>query len=150
MPKFSTPCPEPEYLLLLGRAAYTWAYTEWTLLYAIKWATGDDLAHLVGGPGGRIVGRFHQVVQAAPGTGSELAAARTGATELVRLNQRRNDILHARPATVGGQQRLHRWDPKNAKATHGSISTAEIEHFVLQVEAARSLTSPYFEMLRPP
>jgi hypothetical protein len=59
---YVTPTPDERYLELLGRAAYTWAYTEWTILYIIRWATGDDLSVHVGGTGGRIVGTFRDLV----------------------------------------------------------------------------------------
>jgi len=61
---YRTPAPDDSYLVLLGRAAYTWAYTEWLLICAVRWATGHDLSGLAGKTGGRIVGAFSDMVQA--------------------------------------------------------------------------------------
>lgn len=149
MTRYRTPTPDRDYLELLGRAAYTWAYTEWMLLYVIKWATEEDLAALVGGTGGRIVRRFHKVVNDPRRVGHAVDTARAGADELLRLNHRRNDILHARPATVEGEQQLHRWDPTHSNATSGTITATDLGLFITEVEAARGRISGFAESLRP-
>lgn len=148
MTRYRTPTPDRDYLELLGRAAYTWAYTEWVLLYVIKWATNEDLVALVGGTGGRIVRRFHKVVHDPVWVGHAADTARAGADELLRLNDRRNDILHARPATVDGEQQLHRWDPTHSSATNGTIKAADLAAFITELEAARHRVSGFAEILR--
>ncbi|MFN2346916.1 MAG: hypothetical protein ABR616_14530 [Dermatophilaceae bacterium] len=119
---YQTPTPDDPYLSLLGRAAYTWAYTEWVLIYAVRWATGHDLSDLAGKTGGRIVGAFSDIVQAqeAAPLGVHRAAVE-GSDRLSRLNDGRNDILHARPATIEGEQRLNRWAPTHGAASPGPI-----------------------------
>lgn len=149
MTRYRTPTPDRAYLELLGRAAYTWAYTEWVLIYVIKWATNEDLAALVGGTGGWIVRRFRKVVHDPVWAGYAADSARTGADELLRLNDRRNDVLHARPATVDGEQQLHRWDPTHSSATNGTITAADLSVFISEVEVARDLISGFAERLRP-
>jgi hypothetical protein len=141
---YRTPAPDAAYLQMLGRAAYTWAYAEWTVLYAIRWATGEDLAAHVGRTGGVIVAKFEAIVRAA-GVSEEV---QRGASDLVVLSHRRNDLMHARPATVSGQQRLYRWDPRNARATPGPIEYAHLEDFVRALEAALDAVHEYVEALR--
>lgn len=146
---YRTPTPGIDYLAMLGRAAYTWAYTEWMLLYVIKWGSQQDLADHVGGTGGKIVNSFKAVVDANNSAPlADLVSARRAAAELLKLNDRRNDILHARPATIAGQQVLLRWAPKSPKASEGPIHTADLERFVRELEAARDSISPLFEHLR--
>ncbi len=144
-----TPTPDDAYLMLLGRAAYTWAYTEWSLLYIIKWATGEDLSHLVGGTGGRIVRRFESVVDDLEAPDNLRDGARESARRLLALNDRRNDLLHARPATTPDteEQRLNRWAPGNDAATPGFIEHTDIERFITELEDVEDLIDPLHEWL---
>jgi len=141
--------PEVEYLNLLGCAAYAWAYTEWMLIYAMKWGGGDDLSKLAGGTGGQILTRFSRFVNGASDELVGIVSARAAAKELKRLNHRRNDILHARPATINGLQRLNRWAPETSGASQGVIESADLERFVLDLEAVRDSLVSLFEALRP-
>jgi hypothetical protein len=147
---YRTPTPNDAYLSLLGRAAYTWSYTEWGLIYAVRWATGRDLSGLAGQTGGAIVGAFAAMVQAqqeeAPPDVYRAAVA--GSDQIEQLNRRRNDILHARPATIDGEQRLYRWAPTKAAATPGPIQLEDLEAFIQQVEHARGLVTGLEEWLR--
>jgi hypothetical protein len=147
---YRTPGPDDLYLQLLGRAAYTWSYTEWTALYLIRWATGDDLSDHVGGTGGRIMRTLEATVRADLDVDPQiLQQARAGADALLSANDRRNDLLHSRPATINGEQRLNRWDPNNPHACPGPIGHADLEEFIHQVEAARALINPLHDALRP-
>ena len=147
---FRTPSPDDLYLVLLGRAVYTWSYTEWTALYLIRWATGDDLSDHAGHPGGRIMRTLEATVSSDLDVDPHiLAHAREGVQALLAANHRRNDLLHARPATINGQQRLNRWDPKNNRADPGPIEHEDLERFIHQVEEGRALISPLHNALRP-
>ena len=152
MTRFRTPVPDDGYLAVLGRAAYTWAYTEWTVLYLIHWQSGDDLANCAGGTGGAIVKALHRLLQAPPPAEVSEAAwtlASSGSEGLLRLSKRRNDILHARPATTPSkQQRLNRWAPGRDDALPGLIEPDDLSEFILGVEHARSQLNPLFEELR--
>lgn len=149
---FTTPVPEGDYLELLGRAAYTWSYTEWTMLYTIHWLTGEDLAGHVGGTGGTIISTLVRALGVEPPefiTGSSWAQAGEGAQGLVAANARRNDILHARPATTAaGLQRLNRWAPDDPRATAGFIESDDLVEFARVVEASARRLEPLFEELR--
>lgn len=148
--KYRTPVPDESYLDLLGRAAYTWAYTEWVLIYAVRWATGNDISGLAGKPGGHIVGAFADMVQGQTAAPSDVhRAALEGSDRLSRLNDRRNDIFHARPATIDGEQRLNRWAPTHGAANPGPIQHGDLEAFIEQVEHARGLVAGLAEWLRP-
>lgn len=147
---YRTPVPEESYLALLGRAAYTWAYTEWVLIYAVRWATGDDISGLAGMTGGHIVGASSDMVQGQQAAPYDVhRAAVEGSDPLKRLNDRRNDILHARPATIDGEQRLNRWAPTQEAASPGPIQHGDLEAFIQQVEQARGLVAGLAEWLRP-
>lgn len=147
---YRTPTPDDCYLSLLGRAAYTWAYTEWGLIYAVRWATGQDLTGLAGQTGGGIVGAFADMVKAQQGAvpPDVFRAAAEGCDQLVQLNRRRNDILHGRPATIDDEQRLYRWAPTQAAAIPGPIQPEDLETFIQQVEHARGLVTGLEEWLR--
>jgi hypothetical protein len=126
---FGTPTPDDSYLTLLGRAAYTWAYTEWVLIYCVPWATGHDLSGLAGKTGGRIIGAFADVVKAQTAIPSDIhRAAEEGSDLLAQLNHRRNGILHAGPATVDDGQRLHRWGADPSSSEPWPYSTRRPSH----------------------
>jgi hypothetical protein len=105
--------PDDDYLLSLGKAVYAFAYLEWGIIY---------LAHDLN-PGERTLHR--SAAMTAGQVASELRSAirRTTRSEAVRadardvlagyggLIPRRNDILHAHPATFEGVQRLRRGGP---------------------------------------
>lgn len=147
---YRTPTPDDAYLVLLGRAVYTWAYTEWGLIYAVRWGTGRDLSGLAGETGGPIVDAIADMVQAQSTAPPDLRrAAVEGSDRLVQLNHRRNDILHARPAMIEKEQRLNRWAPTRAAASPGPIQHEDLQAFIEQVEHARGLVSGLKEWLRP-
>lgn len=67
-----------------------------------------------------------------------------GGQALEDLGPKRNAVLHARPATIDGQQRLHRWrlDPTEVM----SISTAHLDGILDDIEDHRR----DLNRLRPP
>jgi hypothetical protein len=108
--------PDRDYLALIGELAYRVSYLEWLVLgdlgNALPRPTGIDVPSLMGKSTGQIAGA---VAQAARGWGEELELLRFGelaAEALGDVSQRRNHVLHARPATteVGKQMLLRdRW-----------------------------------------
>jgi hypothetical protein len=50
----------------------------------------------------------------------------------------RNDLLHARPATIGGSQRLYRWKMADRRGPHRAvvIDTAWLERVIDKLSAA--------------
>lgn len=147
-----TPVPDSDYLELVGRAAYTWSYAEWTMLYTIHWLTGEDLADNVGGTGGKIVSTLARTLSAEPPEfvrDTSWEEAGEGVQGLVTANARRNDILHARPATTpGGLQCLNRWAPDHPGATGGFIKSDDLVAFAHLVEESARRLGPLFEELR--
>lgn len=119
------------------------------MLYLIHWATGEDLSRHAGKTGGRITARLVEVVDGVVPAGTfGLEEATEGAERLLRLNNRRNDILHSRPATIGSEQRLDRWAPDNPHAQPGPVQPEDLHQFIEAVEAAHDLLDPLFEDLR--
>jgi hypothetical protein len=144
---FRTPVPDDEYLRLLGRASYTWSYTEWAMLYIITWLTQDDLARHAGKTAGRIVNVFNEALDSATppaGIGRHVwERARSTRDDLEIATHRRNDILHARPATAPGErQRLNRWAPGKPHVTGGFIEVPDLLDFIAMVEQAHAEISP--------
>jgi hypothetical protein len=109
----STALPEPDYLIRIGQIAYQASSIEWAIL-------GDLTALSPALPAGLTVAKL-----ASKTTGAIAASLRTAAvaitvdavrdyveaaaTALDDVSTRRNHLLHARPATIDGKQRLYRW-----------------------------------------
>lgn len=110
------PFPEDDYLLALARLCYAISYLEWAIL--------GDLPRIPGLPSTlglrRLVGLTTEKI------GQRLGARRTLAqvqdprlrswleaagNHLLAVSATRNAVLHARPATIEGRQRLNRWHP---------------------------------------
>lgn len=114
----AVPYPDDTYLTLLGKAAYAVSYLEWTALGDLSGLPGLpselSLAKLAGKTTRQIADTFdrHATKVGDPASRHFVQAA---ATELRGISARRNDILHARPATIGGEQRLYRWMPNKAE-----------------------------------
>jgi hypothetical protein len=104
--------PGDDYLASVGAIAYSVSTMEWMIL--------GDLEGLQGIPGTltasslamSTTGRIAAVLESAVGaTGDPAAGAylRTAGEALKEASAIRNDVLHARPATLQGEQRLYRW-----------------------------------------
>jgi hypothetical protein len=105
--------PEAEYLTRIGRIAYQVSSMEWCILGDLELlaeAIPDDLSvgNLAGLTTGRIASRLRGATQEITSE-PVLAYVRTAADALDDASKRRNHLLHARPATIDGQQRLYRW-----------------------------------------
>jgi hypothetical protein len=70
------------------------------------------------------------------GAFSDAMSGRDHAMDLARrytdLVSRRNDLLHARPATIEGKQRLYRWEMRREKV--GPISDETLAAFLADAE----------------
>src|SRR3712207_2966772 len=106
------PYPENAYLAELGRSIYALAYLEWGLL--------GDLPHLQGLPpaisvqalAGKTTAVIAQTIRSNLASVSDPKVSewlQAHAEALDALAPRRNGVVHARPATIGGKQRLNRW-----------------------------------------
>jgi hypothetical protein len=115
------PFPEDEYINLIGRVVYAVGYLEWSILGDLSrisgLPSGLDVASLAGLTTGSISARLLN-----PSLLAQIADARvsvwlrSGGEHLRDAATRRNSLLHARPATIGGKQRLYRWEPGRREA----------------------------------
>ena len=106
--------PEPAYLESIGWALYSFQALEWRVVHILK-DHGHDIAKTSSKMAGQIAKGFQAAWKSDP-RGTELSDA------FAALVQRRNDLAHARPATMDGEdrnQRLYRWEivrsPKKAE-----------------------------------
>ena len=115
--------PEDAYLLQLGRATYVFAYLEWAVIYLAQELSSE---RQVGASTGLTAGEVARLMRGAiveTGRSVEVRSeAEAIAMRYERLTSRRNDIIHAHPATIDGDQRLHR------KRRSGTQVTVQIEH----------------------
>lgn len=128
--------PEHEYLTEIGKLAYAVSYLEWSVL--------GDLPHiktLLGGKAllvklaGRTTGQIaNELTRAA----AAVTDARThewlvaGAKHLAAVADLRNSVLHARPATINGKQRLYRWAPDRAPSAF-AVTTEKLRDMTADV-----------------
>jgi len=105
---------EAAYLAVLGMATYCFAYMEWNAVYCgEKLSPGyvNTVAKKTAGDIARDVAGFAKLIT----NHHKRARYEAAADEFRRLVKRRNDLVHANPATVGNDQRLVRhgtpWQP---------------------------------------
>ena len=124
------PFPEEPYVALLGQVAYAVSYVEWLLL--------GDLGRLPDLPeqlsvdklAGHTTARIAREVDARLSEVSHPDVRRfleVCAQALHTLAPLRNHILHARPATIEGVQRLNRW----RRLPDGSVEAFPIDEATL-------------------
>lgn len=123
--------PEDAYLAAVGRAVYTVAYVEWL---AIEVVTRLDqrrtLEELASRGTGAIAKALHRSGRRAATTQLQREIEEC-AVEFDRIADRRNDVVHARPATAAdGSQRLVRWAPRARRAASGFIDEDRLERLV--------------------
>lgn len=139
--------PEDDYLLDLGKVVYSIASIEGMLLFDLPRMTerfvGLTPSALAGETTTTIGKRLRHVALTIPNPAWSSYLAR-GAEALEDLGPKRNAVLHARPATIDGEQRLHRWrlDPVEVMP----ISKAHLVNLLDEIEAHRR----ELNQLRPP
>jgi hypothetical protein len=111
--------PDDDYLHHLGRAAYGFAYLEWGIIYLAAELDPDQpsVNRSAGLAAGLVAAMLRNAIAASKMSADVLADAKTYAAEFDRLIPRRNDIVHAHPATIEGDQRLHRRRPAGTTLT---------------------------------
>jgi|GEM_PF-3630874 len=97
-----------EYLSAIGGAHYAWASMEWNIICILTKHDRVPVKDLAGLEFGKIIERFAATVATHPGRSDVATAA-----EALRL--RRNDLAHARPAKIDGEEMLYRWDAKRGR-----------------------------------
>lgn len=134
--------PDDAYLTDLGRFLYAVATLEWYLLGDMpRSGESEELAARAGDPTGVLAMRLRELAERYDDP--EWAAYfRTGARLLGEVSGVRNAIVHARPATIDGEQRLHRWSPTREpaftiSADHLAASIAAVEEAIRELLAIR-------------
>ena len=117
-----------DYLELLGHLVYRVSGLEHLALGDLNAAqpaiAGLDMADLMGRTTTGMGRRLDQLAPTWTSRPAVHAFATLAAQALIDTGQRRNDVLHARPAWVGGAHRLVRDDqPKNGPARQFTITT---------------------------
>ena len=111
--------PEDDYLVLVGQVAYMVSSLEWTILGDLPGLAQYLPADLTTSAlAGKSTGQIARVLsKAAKQIGDD--DVRAYVEEAGRLlgdgAEKRNDMLHARPATIGDDQRLYRWKPADQR-----------------------------------
>ncbi len=105
--------PEDDYLVLIGQVAYMVSSLGWTILGDLpglaRYLPADlNTPVLAGKTTGQIGGALGKAVDKI-GDDDVRAYVELAGQLLCEASELRNDLLHARPATVGGSQRLYRW-----------------------------------------
>ena len=138
--------PEKEYLESIGRCAYGISSIEWLLLgdlpRLITESSALSIEKLNGLTTGQLATKVKSAVEEIPDPAIR-AYIKACAEALATLSEKRNDILHARPATVNGQQRLFRWAPSRKKAHPITLEVLR------ELEALIELTSRNLHSIRP-
>ena len=119
---------DSEYLENLGRAIYRWAQMEWAIVYLAKelHPEGPAVPRSEDTTSGQIARQLRSALADAKVSDSVHADARVISDEYDGLLLRRNDVVHAHPATINGQQRLHR---VRDDGTHESIELDDLVAF---------------------
>lgn len=111
--------PEDDYLTLIGQVAYMVSSLEWTILGDLPGLEQHLPADLTTSAlAGKSTG---QIAWALTRAGGEIgdddvrAYVEEAGRVLGEAAERRNDMLHARPATIGEDQRLYRWKPADRR-----------------------------------
>lgn len=129
--KVRTSLPDDEYLLLIGQFAYMVTSLEGLLLFDLPrlepFLPGQpdlrDLASVsVFEIGERLVSLSKKVRDEAV-----KEYLRTGGEYLIEIAPIRNQVLHARPATIDGEQMLYRWNPKKGEVLNVPKSWLEAQ-----------------------
>lgn len=136
-----TPLPEDDYLTLIGQVAYMVSSLEWTILGdlpGLRQYLPPDLTTsvLAGKSTGQIAGALSKAVDAISDDDVRVFVAEAGRL-LGESATMRNDLLHARPATIGEHQRLYRWKPGRALV----IDTAWLNNTIDKLSAAERALS---------
>jgi hypothetical protein len=139
--------PEDEYLIELGKLIYSIASLEGLLLSdlprmptTIAELSPKELA------GHTTTGIGRQLLTLAPSIQDRAwrEYIGRGGEALVDLGPKRNSILHARPATIDGRRRLHRWRLEPTEIM--PISLWHLGQLLDEIEAHRQVLT----RLRPP
>lgn len=116
-------------MLALGRVLYAFAYLEWLVICVLhdRGIPVQEVAH-------QTAGAIAQRLTKASCGDIQKELARRFAREIVK---RRDDLSHARPATLKEGQRLYRWkkDQKTGAVRHCELDLAWLSKFATEIDA---------------
>jgi hypothetical protein len=142
-----TALPKDDYLVLIGQVAYMVCSLEWTILGDLpglaQYLPADlNTPALAGKTTGQIGGALGKAVDKI-GDDDVRAYVELAGRLLCEASEMRNDLLHARPATIGGDQRLYRWKMADRRGPHRSvvIDHAWLEGVIDKLSAASAALS---------
>jgi hypothetical protein len=134
--------PEDDFLLLVGQVAYMVSSLEWTILGDLpglgRYLPADlTTSALAGMSTGQIAGALGKAVDQI-GDNDVQAYVKLAGRLLSEAAELRNDMLHPRPVTFGGDQRLYRWKPADWKGPQRAfvIDTAWLNRTIDKLSAA--------------
>ena len=132
---------DPEYVILLGKAVYLFAYYEWIVIYIIEVLAPGFVATYSRGkplPSGTVGKKFRRAIVNSRGLPpDDLKALDACATEFENLVDRRNALVHAHPITdTDGSQILHYQTCPSRPYPDMRWDEASIRDFLLVADAA--------------
>ena len=119
---------DSDYLESIGRAIYRWAQMEWAIVYLVEELHPDShrVQRSASMTSAHLARQLRSALDETKVSDSAYTDARSISSEYVELLARRNDIVHAHPATITGDQRLHR---VRADGTHERIELDDLVAF---------------------
>ena len=111
---------DDSYALLIGKAAYVFAYYEWTVIYTIDYLQGGFVSRYSRGnpmTSGNVRKEFQDTVNAPTTSFSKVSAAELQACcdEFEKLITKRNALIHAHPATDSDGSQILAYQTKITK-----------------------------------
>ena len=134
--------PEDGYLLLIGQVAYMVSSLEWTILGDLpglmQYLPTDLTASALAGKSTGQIARALTKAAAEIGDDDVRAYVEKAGRVLGEAAEMRNDMLRARPATIGEDQRLYRWKPADRRGPGRAfaIDTAWLNRTIDQLSKA--------------
>jgi hypothetical protein len=138
---------DSEYLEALGRAIYRWALMEWDIIYLAEELNpaGRTVHRSATMTSGLVAQQLRSALAASTMSASVLADAENISAAYDALIPRRNDIVHAHPATIDGLQRLHR---VRGDSTQESIQLDDLRAFTSECAGLARRANGLFWSLR--
>lgn len=122
----------------LAEAMYAVSYLEWALLGDIPRLTAPPADLSIEGLSRSAMGTVAKAVRRAANDAvspSEVAWLSAAADALEDVVDKRNQVIHAHPATIGGEQMLHRWAAATPSRAHEAFAITE-DHLVALRDSA--------------
>ena len=106
--QFKTPANDA-YVSLVGQAVYAFTYLEWQIVSIGEKIAPGFVEKTSKSTAGKISEKFEENLLTFSGTPDLKIDLDVLIQDFKNVTGRRNDLIHAHPATVNGEQRLHRW-----------------------------------------